>query len=271
MNGLHLPMHSATRRARTARTGDVPAVDRALDILERLRSAERGQTLSELSTALGMPKNAVFRITQTLLARGYLSRDPATMRFELARRLLELGRPRIAGMPLHEAAIEPMRALRDRTRETVQLGVRLDSGGVVVAHAEGLEPLRIAVDVGLQFAFHDNAPGKLLLAWMPASERQATIDRLELRASTERTITSRADLACECDAILARGYATDHAEAHPGIHCVAAPICMADGSCVATIWVSAPSARLPKAAFREIGGIVIEAGAAISKRMISPG
>jgi DNA-binding IclR family transcriptional regulator len=256
-----------TKMARPERAGDVPAVDRALDILERLKAADRGQTLSELSTALGLPKNAVFRITQTLWARGYLSREPTTMRFELTHRLLELGRPRIAGMPLHEAALEPMRVVRDRTRETVQVGVRLDSGGVVVAHAEGLESLRIAVDIGLQFAFHDNAPGKLLLAWMPAAERQATIDRLDLRASTERTITSRVDLASECDAILARGYATDHAEAHPGIHCVAAPIRTADGACIATVWVSAPAQRLPKASFREIGGLVAEAGETIGRRM----
>jgi len=115
------------RAAKTATAGDVPAVDRALDILERLREADRGQTLSELSAALHLPKNAVFRITQTLLARGYLARDPATMRFELTRRLLELGQPRIGRVPLVDAALEPMRTLRDLTRETVQLGVCIDS------------------------------------------------------------------------------------------------------------------------------------------------
>lgn len=258
--------------AATAGTvGDVPAVDRALDILERLREADRGQTLSELSVALGMPKNAVFRITQTLLARGYLARDPATMRFELTRRLLELGQPRIGRVPLVEAALEPIRSLRDRTRETVQLGVRLDSGGVVIAHAEGLEPLRIAVDVGLQFPFHNNAPGKLLLAWMPAAQRQSLIDSLDLVASTERTITRRSDLVRECEAILACGYATDHAEADPGIHCVAAPILDGHGTCVATVWVSAPSRRMPKSSFREIAAMTVATGQDISRRIIQGG
>ncbi len=251
--------------------GGVPSVERALDILERLRAADRGQTLSELSKALHIPKNAVFRITQTLLARGYLLRDPATMRFELSRQVLDLWQPRLAGVSLTEAALEPMLALRDRTRETVQVGVRLDEGGVVVAHADGLEPLRIAVDVGLRFRFHDNAPGKLLLAWMPEPQRQETIDRLELTASTDRTITSPAELVRECDAILARGYATDHAETEPGIHCVAAPICTADRGCVATIWFSAPARRLPKGAFRDVSGLVIEAGKASARRLDSRG
>ncbi|MFM8497579.1 MAG: IclR family transcriptional regulator [Planctomycetia bacterium] len=255
------------RAAKTATAGDVPAVDRALDILERLREADRGQTLSELSAALHLPKNAVFRITQTLLARGYLARDPATMRFELTRRLLELGQPRIGRVPLVDAALEPMRTLRDLTRETVQLGVCIDSGGVVVAHAEGLQPLRIAVDVGLQFPFHNNAPGKLLLAWMPIARRQSLIESLDLVASTERTITRRADLVRECDAILACGYATDHAEADPGIHCLAAPILDGQGTCVATVWVSAPSRRLPKASFRELGGMTVATARTITGRL----
>jgi DNA-binding IclR family transcriptional regulator len=171
----------------------VPSVERALDILERLRAADRGQTLSELSKSLHLPKNAVFRITQTLLARGYLLRDPATMRFELSRQVLDLWQPR------------------------------------------------------------------------------ETIDRLALTASTDRTITSPDELVRECDAILARGYATDHAETEPGIHCVAAPICSADRGCVATIWFSAPARRLPKAAFRDVSGLVIEAGKAIGRRLDSRG
>jgi IclR family transcriptional regulator, KDG regulon repressor len=248
-----------------AKGAAVPAVERALDILERLRDDDRGQTLSELSLALGMPKNAAFRITHALLARGYVSRDPRTMRFSLTSRLLDVGRPRVGRVPLVEAALEPMRELRDRTRETVQLGVRLDRGGVVVSQMEGLEPLRIAVDVGLQFAFHDNAPGKLLLAWLPERERQATIDRLELTASTERTITSRAELARECARIRGSGYAVDHAEADPGIHCVAAPIQRDDGGCVATVWISAPARRMPKGSFREFGGLVIATGLAIAR------
>ena len=46
--------------------GLVPALDRTLDILETLSDADAGMTLSALSQELELPKNAVFRITQTL-------------------------------------------------------------------------------------------------------------------------------------------------------------------------------------------------------------
>lgn len=266
-------MATATKNPRTAASpaGDVPALDRALDILERLRGADRGLTLSELSSELELPKNAVFRITQTLLARGYLSRDPATLRFELTRRLLELGQPRAGRVALAEASLEPMRTLRDQTRETVQLGVRLDVppgfGGVIVSQVEGLEALRIAVDIGLRFPLHNNAPGKLLLAWLSEAERDVTIDRLELVASTPRTITRKAELVKECERIRACGYSTDYAEADEGIHCVAAPIVNGQGGCVATVWVSAPTRRMPRDRFREVGKLTMEAGREISRRL----
>ncbi|MCH1421617.1 MAG: helix-turn-helix domain-containing protein, partial [Akkermansiaceae bacterium] len=78
----------------------VPALDRTLDILETLSSSPKGLTLSELSLQLEIPKNVVFRITQTLMARRYLSRDAETMAFQLTGQWLKLATPRLGGMSL---------------------------------------------------------------------------------------------------------------------------------------------------------------------------
>ena len=67
--------------------GLVPALDRTLDILETLSDADAGMTLSALSQELQLPKNAVFRITQTLLARGYLYRNEKSMAFSVTPKL----------------------------------------------------------------------------------------------------------------------------------------------------------------------------------------
>jgi len=60
-------------------SGSVPALARSLDILDILSAEPLGLTLSQLSDQLDAPKNSVFRITQTLLARGYLARDGNTL------------------------------------------------------------------------------------------------------------------------------------------------------------------------------------------------
>ena len=53
----------------------VPILDRTLDLLELLSSQPQALTLTELTEALKMPKNSVFRIATTLTLRGYAERD----------------------------------------------------------------------------------------------------------------------------------------------------------------------------------------------------
>jgi DNA-binding IclR family transcriptional regulator len=232
--------------------GTVPALDRSLDILEALSVSPGGLTLSELTKQLEVPKNAVFRITQTLLARGYVSRDALTMTFQLTGQFLKLALPRWGNMSLLECSRDAMRALRDATSETVQLGVLSGHQGVVINQIEGLEPLRIVVDIGLRFGLHNNAPGKLLLAYLPMDQRATVLAQLKLTATTVRTITTKSALRMECDRVKAQGYATDFAEADEGIHCVAAPI-FRDDVVIATLWLSGPGKRLPKGRCRELG------------------
>jgi DNA-binding IclR family transcriptional regulator len=247
-----------------------PGVDRALEILERLGSSAAGLTLSALSSQLGFPKNAVFRITNTLKARGYLARDEKTLKFRLTDKLLRVSQPRVERKGLLEVSMDAMRGLRDECRETVQIGRRFGDEGVILEQVEGLHPLRISVDAGLRFPLHNNAPGKLLLAFLPEGPRAATIKRIPLAPSTPRTITDRADLARECERIREQGYAVDFAEADEGIHCVAAPIVDPQGQILATVWISAPSRRLPRASFAEVSVPVRRAGEQISARLRTP-
>jgi DNA-binding IclR family transcriptional regulator len=245
----------------------VPALDRTLDILELLSSSPTGLTLSQLSNILDFPKNAVFRITQTLMARGYLSRDAETMEFHVTPRMLRLAPTGVASVSLPEAAQAAMKELRDLTRETIQLGVLNGREGVIVDQVEGLEPLRIVVDLGLRFPLYNNGPGKFLLAHMPTDERDRVIDELELVRCTERTITDRDELRKECDRIVERGYSIDHAEADDGIHCFAAGVFAPDGELLGTLWITGPAKRLGKEKFDELGAQVREAGEAITRRI----
>jgi DNA-binding IclR family transcriptional regulator len=247
-----------------------PGVDRALEILEHLGAAEGGLTLSDLSAQLGFPKNAVFRITNTLKARGYLARDDRSLRFRLTEKLLRISQPRVERKGLIEVSMDPMRELRDQCRETVQIGRRFADEGVILEQVEGLHPLRISVDCGLRFPLHNNAPGKLLLAFLPDTARAAALKRIPMPASTPRTITDRHELARECARIREQGWSADFAEADEGIHCVAAPILDPQGEVLATLWISAPSRRLPRSAFAEVAVHVQAAGGRISERLRTP-
>jgi IclR family acetate operon transcriptional repressor len=240
-----------------------------MELLERL-GREGGGTLSELAAGLGLPKNAVFRITNTLRARGYLDRDERSLRFTLTDRFVRLIQPRAGRKSLVEAALPEMRALRDFTRETVQIGRRSGEEGVLLEAVDGLHALRISVDPGLRFPLHNNAPGKQLLAGLPAAERRTLLRSLPLARSTARTLTDPAALERECVRILREGYATDFAESDEGIHCVAAPVLDAEGATIAVLWVSAPARRLPRGEFARIGSAVKASAARISRKAAAP-
>ena len=245
--------------------GSVPALDRTLDILELLSETADGLTLSELSSQLGFPKNAVFRITQTLLARGYLSRDPKSMAFQLSGQWLGLATPRWGGMSLPTLARPAMTALRDQTGETVQLGVLNGLQGTIIEQVEGTEPLRIVVDLGLRFPLHNNAPGKLLLAHLPDEQREEVLSQIKLTANTPRTITTKTAMRREWERIVNDGYSVDHAEADEGIHCIAAPISSEFDGVIGALWITGPSKRLPKSRFHELGAQAAAAGAQVSR------
>ena len=239
-------------------TTSVPALERGLDVLELLNEVPEGLGISELATRLSLNKNSVFRITHTLTDRNYLERDPLTKRFRLSTKFLTLGLPQVGDMSLVEEALPLMRELRDETRETVQLGIRVGDEGVIIEQVSGLHPLRISVDVGLRFPLHNNAPGKTLLTFQNLEEVVSTIDRIPLTTDTPRTITDPDFLLSECERIRSRRYATDYAEANEGIHCVAAPVLDRDENMIAVVWVSAPSKRMPKSIFASVGKQVMQ-------------
>lgn len=262
-------------RAESPREGDAgaglprlePALDRTLEILELLCGASGGLTLSELNKQLDFPKNAVFRITQTLMARGDLSRCNESMAFELTGRWMRLATPRIGGMSVSPLARPGMTALRDETGETVQLGVLSGLEGTIIEQVWGTRPQRIVVDLGLRFALHNNAPGKLLLAHLAAEKRDLVLSQIKLSASMPRTITTKDELIKECGRILLQGYLSDYAEADEGIHGTAAPIVNEFEGVMAALWVTAPAKRLPPSRFREFGSQVRAAAGRVSQQM----
>src|SRR5262249_30720906 len=98
---------------------------------------------------------------------------------------------------------------------------------------------------GVALPLHCCASGKLLLAHLPASDRQRLIELMSLQRFTERTITERGVLESELDRIVSTGYAVDNEEYILGVACVAVPVRNPHEEVIAAIAVQAATARLP--------------------------
>lgn len=244
----------------------VPNLERALSIMEYL--AEHPDAgLSHLAEVLKMPKNSVFRITQTLLHRGWLMRDDTTKAFILSGKLLALGFAGTNKRTIVECALDVMRALRDATGETVLLGSLLNREGIVLEQVIGIHPFKFMVEPGTRFKLYTSAPGKALLAFLPESERKALIRQQSYERYTPNTLTSAEDLEKEVAQAREQGVAYDRAEEMEGCHCISAPILDRQGQAIAAIWMTGPANRVPRSAFPAIAKLVKEHAARISQRL----
>ena len=244
----------------------VPALDRALTILELLALHPEGMRMREIAEKLSLPANSVFRITGTLEERGYLLREGEDMRYCLSRKLLSLGYAAVGEDKLLEHALDVMRKLRDDTGETVLIGIRTDLEGIVLEQVASISPVKFLVDPGTRFPLYTSAPGKSFLAFLPPDEREALLKKMQFKRYTSNTIDSRAKLEVALESVQAKGYAIDRSEEIEGLHCVGAPIFNHRGYPIAAIWVTGPSFRFPESAFERIGRKVAADAKVISQR-----
>jgi IclR family acetate operon transcriptional repressor len=250
-----------------APASQVPALDRAFSIIELLSVHPEGMGISELAAALKIPKNNVFRITQTLLARAYLTRDEKSLSFSLSGKFLELGFRSRGDGDLMANAIDIMKELRTKTKETVLLGALLGDHGIVLHQVAGSHPFRFWVEPGTSLPLHAAAPCKAILAFLPVAERKRLLERAVYTRFNRRTLASRAAVEAALPEIATRGWALDDAEEMEGVTCVAAPIFDAQGYPVGSLWITGPSERLAPGLLPALGETVRDHAQMVSKRL----
>lgn len=235
--------------------------------MELLSGESQGLNVSEIAGRLGIPKNSAFRISVTLENRGYLGRNEVTKRYRLTPKFLMLGASMVSEDNLFEKSIDVMRRLRDETKETVLLGVRLVDEGVVLDHTPGTHRFRFEVDPGTRFHLHTAAPGKAMLAALPMGERKALVKSMAMPRFTSNTITDRDEFLQHLVEVGARGYGFDLGEEMEGQYCVGAAVVDAKGYPIASLWITAPSSRLADGELDVTGRLVKTHADEISARL----
>ena len=245
----------------------VPNLERALRVFELLSQAKEGMTVSQIARELEVPRNSIFRICSTLKEQGYTQYYQDTQQVILTKKLFSIGYSALAEDNIVRLAYEPMRVLREETKETVLLGVLMGQEGAVLEELAGLHHFNFRVERGARFFLHCTAPGKALLAYLSKAEQAKMVDSLELTRYNEQTITSKEKLIEELDRIQLSGISYDRAEQIEGCHCVAAPIIDQYGAPVAAVWITGPSSRLPSSDFPALGLRVKAAADKISQML----
>src|SRR5689334_5816163 len=109
------------------------SLERGLAILSALASGPTLLGVSELARAVDLSRSTAHRYVATLTKLGYLDQDPATRKYRLGPRVLDLGFSAINSMELRELAAPHLQQLSDQTGFTVNMAI-LD--GVDIVYVE---------------------------------------------------------------------------------------------------------------------------------------
>jgi DNA-binding IclR family transcriptional regulator len=202
----------------------VPAVTRAVAILELLAEESEPLGVSAIARRLGLPKSSVANICGTLVDTGLLRSAGAG--FALGQRLAQLGAAYLAGIDQVQLFHEACATLDVARNETVQLAVLGDGLDVIyLARREGVFPVRLASTPGRSLPATCTATGKAMLAELPPAE---LADRLagvtELPRLTPKSVGTVDALERQLVEIRRTGRAFDREEVIEGVVCVAAAI-----------------------------------------------
>ncbi|MCL4535402.1 MAG: IclR family transcriptional regulator [Bacteroidetes bacterium] len=247
------------------RSGSSEVVERGLDVLLCFLEAEGDLGVSEIARRLGIDKGRVHRFLMALKRKGFVTDNPRTRRYSLGFRVLELSNALSRQFDVAAQALPFLRELRDATLETSTIAAPVGGHRIHLAQVESLEEIRQTFVTGKPLPIYAGAMGRVLLAFMPAEERERLL-ALRLEAFTEDTITDVDRLRGDLIQVCHQGYAMSMGERMPGARSIAAPVWSWRGDVVA-INVSGPAFRFTVDRANAAVGLLLDVAARLTRQL----
>ena len=249
-----------------ARTGkpaarQVESVQRAIAVLNVLGGAHGELGTNEIARRTGLNVSTVSRLLATLVDGGLVRHIPATGRYRLGIRILQLASVARENLDIPVLARPYLEELTELTGETATLSMPGRRDVLTVDFAQSDSSVRSVAAIGRNSVAHATAVGKVFLAW------GGRLPEGELAAYTGRTVTDRAALAVQIDRVRAQGWAQAAGEREAELNAVAAPVCDATGRLVAILGVQGPATRFTQRAMRTAAGAVRERAGLIASML----
>ncbi len=219
----------------------IPTNLRAMMILETIGHQTEPITAAEIGRQVGLPKQTIHRLCNTLVDQGFLAREAGGLKPGRRSRAMATGI--LHASTSHIARHQILKRLANDTRETVNFAVPEENGMSYKDRVETDWPFRVQLPVGSHVPFHCTASGKTYLACLPKRDRERVVRSLTLARQTENTFSDPDDLLDGLKSIARQGYALDNEEFIVGMIAVAVPIRDQSGRFVASLGVHGPVQR----------------------------
>ncbi|MEF2553819.1 IclR family transcriptional regulator [Aurantimonas sp. A2-1-M11] len=228
-------------------------LDRLITLLEIIAVAGRPVSAAEIQKASGLPKPTCYRLVQTLQDQGLVESPSGDGRVVIGERLIRIALLGNSDVDVRKAAAPLLKAAAIQFNETVFLA-RFRNSQVEIIHVETPgDPGRAFVHPGLGVRpMHACSCSKAIAAFTEP-EFQNCIIHGSLKAYTEHTKTTEAELRAEFARIVERGFADCDQEIDLGIASVAAPVAIGNIGALFSVGVVGPIRRFGPAYRSEIG------------------
>ncbi|NGN65440.1 IclR family transcriptional regulator [Streptomyces sp. A7024] len=246
----------------------VPAVTRALDILELFLQGDGTLSAPEIVQKTQLPRTTVHELVTTLAARSYLVPVPEQQgRFRLGVRTYQLGSRYAEQLDLAAEGQRVAREVADTCGETVHVAVLEDADVIYIAKVDSTHAVRMVSAAGRRLPAHCTSVGKMLLASLPPDALEEQLGKGELQPMTPNSITDRDKLRAALQDIRETGIAAEHQESNPDVSCVAAPVRDRSGRVVAALSISVPVTRWTEQREEELAELAAKGASDLSGRL----
>jgi DNA-binding IclR family transcriptional regulator len=199
----------------------IKLLDNANQIITLLSEIESASH-SVITAEIGLPRSSVYRLVDGLAAIGLVRVDDAGI-VRLSARWLHLADAAHRSFPEWQHVIDRLETVSTRTGQTSFLSLPTAKGAACIAWSPVKSLVLLSLRPGRLFSFNIGAAGRLLFAYASDDERAGYLESCDFATSTDRSITTPADLLADAEEIRELGWVLSNEDVNLGQAAVGVP------------------------------------------------
>jgi len=222
----------------------VTALARGLEVIRAFDGAVAQMTLADVAKACGLSRATARRSLLTLRDTGYVLQSGRL--FSLSPQVLTLAQCYLRSSTLPRVAQLFLERISETTAESCSASVLHGQEVIYVARSSRRRPASQHRHVGTHLPAYCTSMGRVLVAALPAAERDAYLEALQIRAFTPHTVATKIYLRNMLDQVTREGYCIVDQELEIGLRSLAVPVRDGSGRVVAALNISTDATTTPR-------------------------
>jgi DNA-binding IclR family transcriptional regulator len=224
-------------------TQPLTSLAKGLKLLLSLRASSKPMSLTEISRDFGINKVSALRILLTLEQHRFVEKNLHDKKYQIGSNAFHVGSGFIVGGKRNKI-LEVMGKLVHELKHTITLGVLDETSVLFIERVDGLERVKVTVDIGSRVPAHSSAAGKALLAGLSDAEIINRFKGHRLKSDANAKLPSLRQILINVEKVRQSRFAVNNEDSTPGLIAVAVPIVGAVGEHVAALGAAFPAGTL---------------------------